>query len=125
MTVDANPKRNRIYWIGLIIYISYSLLTLSYWIWDWFHNHGMKRFFLGTWWIGTAPAMLIPTFPSSVSIGIIFLPLPAWLDSFLAKHSFAFMLMIWLWLALVGFIQWFIVVPHIWSKLRGKRAQAA
>jgi hypothetical protein len=125
MTYGENPKQSRTYWVALIIYSSYSVLMLTYWIWDWFHNHGMKRFFLGAWWFGTAPSMLIPTFPSSASIGIVFLPLPAWLDSFLARHSFTFMLIIWLWLVLVGFIQWFIVVPRIWSKLRSKRSQAA
>jgi len=125
MNPGRKQKRSRAYWIALAVYGTYSVLTLSYWTWDWFFHHGMKRFFIGVWWLDAAPAMAIPTFPASLTIGLLLRITSDWLVQWQSEHSFICMIIAWAWFTLVGFIQWFVVIPVLWSKLRRKTVPAA
>lgn len=125
MFVSMNDISNRsikprTYWIAVGIYAIYSVVVLAHWIVEWEIHHGLKRWRLGGWWFDMLGEMIIPTFPASTSIFLVPRLCPHWFLDWLAKNELTAMIMTWVWLTVVGFLQWFIVVLLVWRFVRRK-----
>jgi hypothetical protein len=123
MLPNSRQRRKFGYWIALGVYASYSFLILGHWTWDWYSHHGLKKWLLGLWWIGLAPEMMIPSFPSSLSLNAVLFMLPDSLFSLQSGYEIWWMIFYWAWFTAVGYFQWFIAVPFLWSKIRKLRTK--
>ncbi len=103
-------------WVFIGLYSAYCLGILVWWLWAWNPNDGMLRW-LG-WWSHFAPSMILPTLPSSLSLGVALRLEPKWLGDWLAHHDYICLALTWAWLAVVGYFQWFVIIPRVFSWVR-------
>lgn len=61
--------------------------------------------------------MILPTLPASLSLGVILRLEPQWFEAWLANHDYLCLILTWAWLALAGYVQWFIVLPRLVTRL--------
>jgi len=104
-------------WALLGLYTLYCLGVLVWWLSAWNPNAGMLRW-LG-WWNHFAHWMILPTLPASLTLGAVLRLEPQWFGVWLAHHDYICLILTWGWLALAGYVQWFILLPRLFTRLRG------
>jgi len=103
-------------WALIGLYSVYCLGVLIWWLSAWNPHAGLLRW-LG-WWSYFAPSMILPTLPASLSLGVILRLEPRWFADWLANHDYLCLILTWAWLALAGYVQWFIVLPRLATRFR-------
>lgn len=113
---EAIPSRFRWRRTLICLYSVYCLGVLTWWLFAWNPNAGMLRW-LG-WWNHFAPSMILPTLPASLSLGLVTRFEPKWFGDWLAQHDYLCLVLTWAWFALIGYLQWFVLIPRFFAWVR-------
>ena len=102
----------------MVIYFTYSFAVLIHWLLSLRQHRDPMGWIV--WWGSYGLEMMIPTLPSSFSLGPMLRLEPEWLLGWLSSHPPIDTFLTWAWIVFAGYLQWFIAVPFLWSRFKPK-----